>query len=168
MTRASINTSLKGWAGWAALLFVIVGLLAVGGTRDRGPLDPSDRVDEISRHVACPVCDGESVFESRNPASEAIRAQIRSAVAEGAATDDEILAAVADAYGARVLLVPRSSGFDSLIWVLPATAAVMGIAALSVTFRRWRREAASGLRATPDDYAAVDRARREREANSDG
>jgi cytochrome c-type biogenesis protein CcmH len=54
-----------------------VALLAVGATRDGGPSTPEERVEAISRRLACPICDGESVFESRNNASASIRQEIR-------------------------------------------------------------------------------------------
>ncbi|MGA0915491.1 MAG: cytochrome c-type biogenesis protein CcmH [Ilumatobacteraceae bacterium] len=144
---------------WLLVLFVGVGALAVGATRDRGPLDPGDRIDAISRRIACPVCDGESVYESRNPASEAIRSAIREGVRAGALDDDTVIAGVAEAYGAQVLLVPRATGLDALAWALPVTAAVVAIAALGATFRRWRAESAAIGEATEEDRRIVERLR---------
>lgn len=144
---------------WLLVLFVGVGALAVGATRDRGPLDPGDRIDAISRRIACPVCDGESVYESRNPASEAIRSAIREGVRAGALDDDAVIAGVAEAYGAQVLLVPRATGLDALAWALPVTAAVVAIAALGAAFRRWRVESATIGEATEEDRRIVERLR---------
>jgi cytochrome c-type biogenesis protein CcmH len=144
---------------WLLVLFVGVGALAVGATRDRGPLDPGDRIDAISRRIACPVCDGESVYESRNPASEAIRSAIREGVRGGALDDDAVIAGVAEAYGAQVLLVPRATGLDALAWALPVTVAVVAIAALGAAFRRWRVESATIGEATEEDRRIVERLR---------
>lgn len=162
-----LNRRAKRWPGWALLLFVVVGFGAVGATRDRGPLDPGDRVDMLTKRIACPVCDGESVYESRNPASEGIRAAVREAVADGTADDEAIVASIADAYGAQVLLVPRATGFDALIWALPATAAVVGIAALVVAFRRWQAAASATGPADDDDYRIV-ASERDRRRSGDG
>ncbi len=157
----------KAWPSWAAMFVVLVALLAVGSTRDSGPLNPGDRIDSISRRVACPVCDGESVFESRNPASEAIRAEIRASVYDGTATDNEILASIANSYGGKVLLVPSSSGFDALIWALPAAGLMVGLVGLWFAFRRWREEAAAlGLPST-EDYSLVEQARQARSEHVD-
>jgi cytochrome c-type biogenesis protein CcmH len=152
------NRSVKRWPGWAALLIVLVGLFAVGVTRDAGPRSPGDRVDDISRRLACPVCDGESVFESRNNASDSIRSEITAQVGDGARTDDEIIEFIADRFGAQVLLVPRSSGIEALAWAIPAAALVCGVAGLAVAFRRWRLDAAERHGATDQDYALVDAA----------
>ena len=54
-----------------------------------------------------------------------------------------------------MLLVPRSSGFDALIWVLPAVGFVCGVAGLAVVFRRWKREAAATTDPTDADRALV-------------
>ncbi len=78
-SRRDLNRRLKGWPGWVVLAFVVVGFLAVGATRDTGPRTPDDRIESISKRLACPVCQGESVYESRNTASN----QIREAVGKG-------------------------------------------------------------------------------------
>ena len=40
----------------AVLIPVIAGFLAVGATRDTGPESQEDRIDAISKRVACPIC----------------------------------------------------------------------------------------------------------------
>lgn len=137
----SWNRTVKRWPGWVFLLLVVVGLLAIGTTRDSGPRTPQERVEEISKRLACPVCDGESVFESRNNASQGIRTEIASQVNGGVATDDEIVTFIEQRFGGKVLLVPRATGIDALVWALPAAALVCAVAGLAVAFRRWKRAA---------------------------
>ena len=55
-------------------------------------------------------------------------------------SDDEILA-VFEARNSEILLVPKASGFDALVWVLPVMGFVVGVTALVFAFRRWRLEA---------------------------
>jgi cytochrome c-type biogenesis protein CcmH len=147
--------ALKRWPAWVLLLFVVVGFLAVGASRDRGPSTPAERADAIARRVACPVCDGESVFESRNTASVNLRNAITEMVNEGRASDDEIVAVIERSYGGQVLLVPRASGFDALVWALPVAALVCAVAGLVVTFRRWRRQDADARDPTDDERRLV-------------
>lgn len=132
---------LKRWPSWLVLLFAIVALLAVGATRNSGPRTPQDRVDSISRRLACPICDGESVFESRNPDSGAIRVEIARQVESGTVSDDQIINFIAQRYGLQLLLVPRSSGVDALVWALPAAALVCAVVGLGVAFHRWKTAA---------------------------
>ena len=160
MGASAVNVRLKRWPGWLALVLVVAGFLAVGATRTEGPQTPEDRVDEITRRVACPVCDGESVFESQNNASRAIRNEVTGLVRANELDDDEIVAFIENRYGADVLLVPRASGLDALVWVLPAVGFVCAVAALIVVFRRWRREAAAVGEASDADRAIVEAALR--------
>lgn len=155
---SELNTKLKRWPGWVLLILMIAGFLAVGATRSTGPESQEDRVDAIARRVACPICDGESVFESQNNSSQAIRNQVQQLVADNDLSDAEIVAFIETRYGAQVLLVPKASGFDALVWVLPVVAFVCGLAALVVVFRRWKREAGDMREPTDDDRALVDAA----------
>lgn len=161
MAGSSVNRRLKRWPGWVALVLVVAGFLAVGAGRASGPQTQEDRIDSVSKRVACPVCDGESVFESRNSASRAIRNEVTDLVRQNELDDDEIVAFLETRYGADVLLVPRATGFDALIWVLPAVGLVLGLLGLVVAFRRWRVQAAAIGDPTEADRALVEAARRD-------
>jgi cytochrome c-type biogenesis protein CcmH len=157
-TARPFAARLKGWPGWLLLLFVVVGFLAVGATRDGGPRTPDERVEAISKRVACPVCQGESVYESRHPTSENIKDAIQDRVAEGVLSDDEIIGSIVSSRGGQELLVPTASGVEALAWALPATAFVVGVAGLTLAFRRWRVNSAALGPATDDDFELVARA----------
>lgn len=161
MRGSDLNRRVKGWPGWVLLGVVALVFLVVGATRDSGPQTPDDRVDAITQRLACPICDGESVFESQNNASRDIRVQVTELVRANELNDDEIIAFIETRYSAEVLLVPRATGFDALVWIVPAVAFVVAVAALVVTFRRWRREADSIAEPTDDDRALVDAALRD-------
>jgi len=123
-------------SAWAFLLVVTVALVVFGTVRETGPLTQQDRIDTITKRVACPTCDGESVYVSRAAAAQAIRAEVARQVGDGLKTDDEIVAYIADRFGGQVLLVPRGSGLDALVWVLPVVVAVALVGALAMSFRR--------------------------------
>ena len=142
-----MTRSLKGWPSWVLLVFVVGGLLAVGASRDAGARSPKERVEDISRRLACPICDGESVFESRNADSQAIRIEIARQVDTGTVSDDQIINYIEQRFGSKVLLVPRATGFDALVWALPVAALVCAVVGLGVAFRRWKTEADT----IPDD-----------------
>lgn len=153
--RRSVRSRLKGWPSWVLLLFVIVGFLAVGATRDSGPRTPDERVEAISKRVACPVCQGESVYESRHPTSENIKDAIQERVQEGVLDDDEIIQSIVGARQGQELLVPTADGVEALAWALPATAFVVGVTGLTVAFRRWQRNSATLAPATEEDFELV-------------
>jgi cytochrome c-type biogenesis protein CcmH len=151
----TLSRSVKRWPGWALMAVVFVGLLAVGTARDNGPSTPAERTTALAERVACPICDGESVAESRDASSQNIRNEIRRLVDEGTFSDEEILAYIDLQTDGNVLLVPRASGFDALVWVIPVAALVCAAAGLAVTFRRWRREAAADHDPSDADRALV-------------
>ena len=128
---------------WVAIIVVTAGLLAFGAVRDTGPLTQQDRIDTITKRIACPTCDGESIYVSRASASQALRAEVARQVGDGVRTDDEVVAYIADRFGGEVLLLPRATGVDALIWVLPVVLTVVLVWALWLAFRRWRLASAT-------------------------
>lgn len=151
----SVMSRVKSWPVWVLMGILTVSLLAIGATRDSGPQTQGDRIDAITKRIACPTCDGESVYVSRATAAEAIRKQVARDVAAGQLTDNEIIGTIAESFNAQVLLVPRATGLDSLVWVLPIAVLVCAVAGLVVAFRRWRSQNQSD--ATDDDFALVNK-----------
>jgi cytochrome c-type biogenesis protein CcmH len=140
---------------WILMLLLTIGLLAFGTLRDRGPLTQQGRIDAISQQLACPTCNGESIYVSRAPAAEAIRNEIAREVAAGQSSDDQIVAVIEQSFPGSVLL-PRTDGVESLIWILPVVALVGGLCVLALVFRRWKNAAI--LNASDEDFAIVDAA----------
>lgn len=134
----SWHRRVKGWPTWLLLVFTAVFLLAVGTQRDSGPATPQERVEAVSRQLACPTCDGESVSESRGTASQAIRQEVARLVADGQLTDSEIVRTIDSNYSEDLRLVPGSTGLESLIWALPVAVAITSILGLVLAFRRWK------------------------------
>jgi len=159
MNRSTLNRTIKRWPSWVLLLLCAVVLMVVGVDRVSGPSTAEERIDAIAQRLACPTCDGESVYESRGSASQAIRQEIARRVADGQSTDDEIVAAIDDSYEADLRLVPDSSGLESLIWIAPMAVAVGAIALLVVAFRRWRSD--GSLTPTDEERSVVERALRQ-------
>lgn len=119
---------------------IVVALMLVGISRASGPATAEERIDAIAQRLACPTCDGESVYESRGSASQAIRQEIARRVSAGQLSDDEIVAEIDDSYEADLRLVPDASGLEATIWIAPVAAAIMAAALLVFVFRRWRGE----------------------------
>jgi cytochrome c-type biogenesis protein CcmH len=159
--------TIKSWPGWLLMVLVAIVFLVIGATRSSGPQTQSDRVDDLSRRIACPVCDGESVFESQNSASRSIRNEVDALVRENELSDDDILERINRNFEGELLLVPRSTGLDALVWVLPVVGFVIGIAGLSLAFRRWKLEAAGIGDPTADDRTLVATELAKGEADSD-
>lgn len=142
----------KGRLSWSLMALVAVSLLAFGATRSSGPSTQEERIDSISKRLACPTCSGESVYVSRASAAESIRNEIARQVAAGQRADDDIVAYIESRFPGSLLL-PPGDGVDSLVWVLPVVALVCGFGGLIVVFRRWQRE--GDVRAETDDEDIV-------------
>ena len=81
------------------------------------------------------------MFESRNADSQAIRIEIARQVDAGTVSDDQIINFIEQRFGSKVLLVPRATGIDALVWALPVAALICGVVGLGVAFRRWKAAA---------------------------
>jgi len=154
----SLNKRLKSWPGWILMALVAITFLVVGATRTAGPQSQEDRVDDLSQRIACPVCDGESVFVSQNAASRRLRNQVEDLVRQNELSDEQILAFIDTRNEGDLLLVPKASGLDALVWVLPAMGFVIGVTGLGLAFRRWKLEADGLADPTEADRALVDAA----------
>lgn len=150
------NVKVDRRAVWAVMAIIVGLLLAIGASQDRGPRTQQERVDEIAKRLACPTCQGESVYVSRASAAVSLRDEIARQIRSGERTDDQIIAYVEDRFGGQVLLVPRSSGLDALVWALPVAALICALVGLTVAFRRWR--VSNETEISDADRALVDKA----------
>lgn len=123
---------------WLAMFLLVAVLLVFGASRTGGPKTQQDRIDAITSVLACPTCSGESVFVSRAVAAESIRAEVARQVAAGLRSDEQIMSYIEQRFGGQVLLVPRATGVDSLVWALPVAALVFSMFLLVSAFVKWR------------------------------
>ncbi len=165
MADSTLRSRLTSWPMWMFMGLLVVGVLAVGSTRDSGPRTQSDRIDRITQRIACPECNGESVYVSQAPASVNIRNEVARKVAAGQLTDDEIVGYIESTFGGRVLLVPRATGFDALVWVLPVVVLVCALSGLVIAFRRWSGQDRGD--ATAADIELVEKLMRQQSMNSE-
>jgi cytochrome c-type biogenesis protein CcmH len=75
------------------------------------------------------------------------------ALVEGGYGAQDILDAFVGAYGEKVLMEPKKSGFDLVGWITPGAALIAGGVVVAVLLRRWGARAAAG-RPAPSSTAA--------------
>jgi cytochrome c-type biogenesis protein CcmH len=97
-------------------------------------LDASVRA--VASELRCPVCQGESIEDSPAGLAQEMRAIVREQLAAGK-TPDEVKAYFAGKYGEWILLQPRASGWNLIVYVLPVAALLAGIAVVVRLTRRW-------------------------------
>ena len=163
MTGAPAVTRGSGLAlSWALIGLVVVVTLGIATFRAAEPT-PAERVRDLSAQFACPLCDGQSVRDSDAGVSVEIRAEIARGV-EAGSTDEEILGALADAYGDHLLLNPPSTGTSSLVWILPVVVVIAAIGGLVWVLVARRPE--PGGPVDEADQALVDAALRRRDEDA--
>ncbi len=88
------------------------------------------------------------VCSSRTEMQAQIQKEIDTGKSETSIVQDFVLR-----YGVKVLATPPATGFNRLVWILPATALMGGLALVLVVTRRWRRPPPGDVAAVP---AAID------------
>ena len=127
---------MRAWLPAAALggLLAVLAVAAILALQPRSEPTAAERVEEISRGLRCPDCQGLSVADSPTGSAQEIRRQVDELVA-GRATDDEVRDHFAARYGEWILLAPTSP----LVWVIPFAVVLAGAAALGTWLFTRRR-----------------------------
>lgn len=130
---------MRTWMPAAALggLLAVVALAAILALQPQTSPTAAERVDEISRGLRCPDCQGLSVADSPTASAQEIRRQVTELVA-GGATNEEVRDHFVARYGQWILLAPSSP----VVWVLPFAVVLVGAAALAAWLVARRRAVA--------------------------
>ena len=126
----------------ALLLFLSLSAPALTGAyapqqAGSSPLEPAleARVQKLGKELRCPTCQGMSIADSPASVARAQLDKIRALVSDGK-TDDEVRAYFVARYGEWILLSPKASGINWLVWLGPALLLIVGFA---VIFRQIKR-----------------------------
>ena len=128
-------------AGRGALLgLMLLAAPALAAVSDPAEMlrDPAqeERARQIGRELRCLVCQNQSIEDSDAELARDLRRVVREQVAAGRGNAD-ILRFVHDRYGDFVLLRPRFSWGNAVLWLAPFAVAAGGLAVL---LRRGRRQ----------------------------
>ena len=113
-------------------------------------------VHDVSAQLRCVVCQNLSVADSPSEMASQMRAIVRERL-EAGETPEQVHEYFVARYGEWILLAPRRSGFNLLVWGFPLAALVVGFTVVALLLRRWTRR-----RQTAAPPSAVDPAMRER------
>lgn len=131
---------------------------------------PEEEVHHIAMELRCPVCQNLSVADSPSEMAKEMRGLIRERLERGE-TREEVMAYFVSKYGEWILLSPRASGFNLIVWILPFAAVLAGAVGIFAVVRHWNVRAhvrAAGTAAPSPDPAYLERVRRELEATEGG
>ncbi|MEK7701787.1 MAG: cytochrome c-type biogenesis protein [candidate division NC10 bacterium] len=149
------------------LLLAVLGAMPASLAAQQPARPVSEQVVyDVAAQLRCVVCQNLSVADSPSEMANQMRAIVRERLQAGE-SPAEVIQYFVDRYGEWILLSPRRSGFNWLVWLGPVVAVAVGLAIVAVLLWRWtrqaRREAASPA-AAGVDAAMTERIRREMEA----
>jgi cytochrome c-type biogenesis protein CcmH len=108
------------------------------------------RTNEVGGLLRCPVCQGMSVADSPSEMAVNMKGQVRELLARGY-TEEQILKYFELSYGQFVLLKPKFEGVNSLVWLLPVIALLIGGAIVFFKLRKLERGPAPAAEAKTED-----------------
>lgn len=117
-------------------LTVLVSPAFAGDLKVEDPVEAKLKI--VAAELRCPVCQGESIYDSHSSVAQQMRALIREQIAANK-TDEQILDFFVERYGEFILMEPRKSGQTLLVWLFPAIAMLGGLAAFAYVLRLRRR-----------------------------
>jgi cytochrome c-type biogenesis protein CcmH len=124
----------------AAALVVLLGAAAADPADRLGDPGKEARARALFRDVRCLVCQSQSIDESDAPLARDLRQLIRQQVADGR-SDGQIESFLVSRYGQFVLLTPKASLGNAILWVGPLLVVLAGATTL---LARGRRPAPAG------------------------
>jgi cytochrome c-type biogenesis protein CcmH/NrfF len=145
----------------ALLILVLIPMLGAGA--------PSSRFDALGHKLMCVCGCGQILLECNHvgcPDSDREITELRAQLASGL-PDERVLGWFINKYGPTVLAAPLRGGFDTVAWIVPFAALGLGLTAVILFIRRWRRRQLHAVipephsTVSPEDAALRDRIRRE-------
>ena len=122
-----------------ALAAAVAAALCMGASSDPSERlhDPGQeaRARRLFQQLRCVVCQNESIDDSDADLAHDLRQIVRQQVAAGR-SDDQIKAFLVDRYGEFILLTPRLSPGNAVLWLTPVMILVAGGALFALRARR--------------------------------
>ena len=135
-----------------AVAAVVLGMGAASDPSERLP-DPAAeaRARELFAEIRCVVCQNESIDASEADLAGDLRRIVREQVSAGR-TDEQVRSFLVTRYGDFVLMKPRFSAGNLVLWIAPFVIVLVG---LTLLFRRRRAEAPEPAALTAEEEARL-------------
>src|SRR5258708_27275932 len=131
---------------WRWLVGAVLSLATLSPAVALGPdevlSDPAleARARVLSKELRCMVCQNQSIDDSDAPLARDLRVLVRERLQAGD-SDRQVIDFLVARYGEFVLLKPRFSSHTALLWLGPAGILLIGVFAVVLAARRYRRRA---------------------------
>ena len=81
--------------------------------------------NQIHKNLRCLVCQGQSISDSNSDFAQTIKMVVDDLINEGL-TEEEIYSFMSDKYGEWIVFKPKLNIQNSLLWILPYMALILG------------------------------------------
>lgn len=125
----------------AAMFFVFVGASGAFAQNTPADVDLEARTTAVASTLRCPVCQGESIQDSPSQLAQQMRAVVRERLRSGE-SPEQVKAYFVGRYGEWILLEPKMTGLNIILYVLPVVLVLGGLALVVMLVRRWTKAAA--------------------------
>ena len=119
---------------------------------------PRTTLHAMEEQVMCVVCKT-PLAVANGPQADAERQEILTLIGQGK-TEAEIKAALVQQYGDRVLALPKDTGFNLVVYLVPIAGVALALVLLAFALPRWRRRtptpSAAGPALSADDARRLD------------
>ena len=134
-----------------SLVAIVASFYAVTTVQAQDTFPTDNDVNAVAKQLYCPVCPNTPLDVCETKACQDWRSQIREQLYDGW-SEEQIITYFTDQYGERVLAEPQRKGFNSLLWILPVVAVLLGLVVVGQALRSWT---AARKAAPTADEAAV-------------
>lgn len=100
------------------------------------------RTKEVASVLRCPVCQGLSIQDSPSELSLQMKDVVRQQLREGK-SPEEVKAYFVSKYGEWILLEPKASGANLLVYILPIALVLGGALFIWLMVKKWSRGGAA-------------------------
>ena len=120
--------------------FVLALVLQTTHTSPAQPYDSAleARTREVAAVLRCPVCQGLSIQDSPSELSLQMKDVVRQQLKAGK-SPEEVKAYFVSKYGEWILLQPKASGANLLVYILPIVLVLGGAVFIWLMVKRWSR-----------------------------
>lgn len=91
---------------------------------------------QVSAELRCPVCQGNSLQDSPSELAQEMKGVVRDQLASGR-TPEQVKQYFIDKYGEWILLEPKASGFNLVVYLLPLVMVGVGGTVTWLAVRKW-------------------------------
>ncbi len=122
-----------------------------------GASDVDARFNELGHKMMCRCGCNQILLECNHVGcsySDRMREELRTALQRGD-SDDLVLQAFVQKYGATVLAAPTTTGFNRVAWIMPFAALGAGIIGVVYVVRIWRSRQAASVAPAPLSTASL-------------